>query len=364
MPAPKANYVRVVINGESWGIYVNTQQFNKDFVQDWFHTKKGARWKVPGSPGGRGSLAYLGENPAAYKPIYSIRTKEDPKAWTDLIRLCRVLNETPTNQLEEALKPLLDVEGALKFLAMQNTLINNDGYWIRTSDYSIYEDTSGRFHIIPHDMNENFSYPEGPGGGPGGPPGLGGGPAFGPGGPGGRGGPAAFGPGMMLAHQMFYGTDGHERQQLSNSLLPRPDFGGQRGRFARGGPGRGPTARVEGVKLDPLVAVNDLDKPLISKLLAVPALRAKYLGYVRDMAENWLDWNKLEPVAQQYRALIAEDVSADTRKLDSSEEFTNGLTAKGENRGPGGAGSIGIKTFADERRAYLLSYPEIQKLGR
>src|SRR5207253_6629789 len=45
MPAPKANYVRVVINGESWGIYVNAQQFNKDFIRDWFNTKKGARWK-------------------------------------------------------------------------------------------------------------------------------------------------------------------------------------------------------------------------------------------------------------------------------------------------------------------------------
>ncbi len=34
IPAPKANYVRLVINGESWGIYVNAQQFNKDFVKD------------------------------------------------------------------------------------------------------------------------------------------------------------------------------------------------------------------------------------------------------------------------------------------------------------------------------------------
>jgi molybdopterin-biosynthesis enzyme MoeA-like protein len=53
-----------VINGESWGVYVSVQQFNKDFVKEWFETTKGARWKVPGSPGGRGSLAYLGDDPA------------------------------------------------------------------------------------------------------------------------------------------------------------------------------------------------------------------------------------------------------------------------------------------------------------
>ena len=31
LPAPEANLVRVVINGESWGVYINEEQFNKDF---------------------------------------------------------------------------------------------------------------------------------------------------------------------------------------------------------------------------------------------------------------------------------------------------------------------------------------------
>ena len=46
---------KVVINGESWGIYVNAQQFNKDFTEDQFGSSKGDRWKTPGSPRGRGS---------------------------------------------------------------------------------------------------------------------------------------------------------------------------------------------------------------------------------------------------------------------------------------------------------------------
>ena len=50
------NYMRVVINGENWGLYVNAQQFNKDFTRDFFKSTKGARWKVPGSPGGRGGF--------------------------------------------------------------------------------------------------------------------------------------------------------------------------------------------------------------------------------------------------------------------------------------------------------------------
>src|SRR5262245_56526294 len=87
IPAPAANFVRVVINGESWGVYVSLQQFNKDFVKDWFGTTQGARWKVPGSPRGRGSLAYLGDNAEDYKRIYEIKSKDEPAAWSGLIRL-------------------------------------------------------------------------------------------------------------------------------------------------------------------------------------------------------------------------------------------------------------------------------------
>ncbi len=442
LPAPKANFVRVVINGENWGVYVNVEQFNKDFAKEWFGSSKGARWKVPGSPNGRGSLAFLGDDAAAYKKIYEIKSKDDLKSWAALINLCKVLNQTPTNQLEQALAPLLDIEGALKFLALDNALINNDGYWIRTSDYDIYLDGKGRFHILPQDANETFSKPSGPG--------FGGG--FGPAmiiaqrmfadadansdhkitrdeymkladtwfskldpaksgkvtqdqfashvgelspGPQGFSGPPRgdfSGPGStnrvgggMMATPLFTAFDANKDGSLTSGelkqtfntwfakwdtnklgtlneeqlraglgeVLPAPNFGG------RGGPNRrgpGPQLRVNGVELDPLAMAADAEKPLISKLLAVPALRQRYLGYVRDIAEKWLDWNRLGPVAQQYHALIADEVKADTRKLDSFEDFEKSLTQDipGRGGGPGGGGTIGLKNFADQRRAHLL----------
>ena len=117
--------------------------------------------------------------------------------------------------------------------------------------------------------------------------------------------------------------------------------------------------QVEGVKLDPLIAANDPNKPLLSKLLAVPSLRTRYLGYVRDIAEKWLDWNKLGPIARQYHSLIAADVKADTRKLDSTEDFERGLTTsvQGEGFGPSRGRTISLRDFADQRRTYLLNYP-------
>lgn len=214
IPAPKSNHVRVVVNGESWGVYVNVQQFDKTFLKEHYKSSKGTRWKVSGSPNGDGGLRYMGEDLEQYKSKYDMKSSDGKKAWTALMELCRTLNETPLDELEAKLEPVLDIDAALKFLALDVALVNSDGYWTRASDYSIFLDEAGKFHLVPHDMNEAFQSggPRGGGrGGPGrgfGPPGEGGpggfgGPGFGgppgqggpgPGRPGGFGGPGASGP--------------------------------------------------------------------------------------------------------------------------------------------------------------------------
>ena len=292
LPAPKANFVKLVANGESWGVYVNAQQFNKDFIKEWFSDAKGARWKVPGSPRGNAGLAYLGDDPAEYKKKYEIKTKDDPKAWADLIKLCHALEKASPEQLEKELTPLLDIDQVLWFLAIENVFINSDGYWIRASDYEIYQDSKGRFHVVPYDANETFNYPE-------------------------RGGRAG---------------------------------GGE---------------EVRGVELDPLAGSSDSSKPLLSRLLAVPWLKARYLANVRTLAEEWLDWKKLGPVATQFQSLIADEVKADTRKLSSFDAFKNGISEDVEQEGfRGPERMLSLKNFAEQRRAYLLNHPDIKKAGK
>jgi len=134
IPAPKANFVKLVINGESWGLYVNVQQFNKDFLREWFGTTEGVRWKVPPSRGGTAALSYLGPEPVSYGRSYQLKTKWNPpakgpkvksaKAWQDLIKLCEVFDKTPDDQLEAELSPLFDVDGALWNIALENVFID------------------------------------------------------------------------------------------------------------------------------------------------------------------------------------------------------------------------------------------------
>jgi len=306
MPVPKANFVKVVINGRSWGVYANVQQFNKEFLAEHYGTSEGARWKVSGSPRADGGLRYLGEDVADYRERFEIKSKDRPESWQALIRLCHTLETTPVEELEEALKPILNVDGLLWFLAFDVGLVNNDGYWTRASDYSIYLDPKGKFHILPHDMNEALR--GGPGGRPGG--------FAGPGGP----------------------------------------RGGRPGGF------RGPGGGHGGVDLEPLVAIDNPRMPLRSKVLAVPALRRRYLQHLRTIAATSLDWKKLGPIVADCRALIEKEVRADTRKLDPLEAFL-GVTSdeparEGQQRGPS------LRDFVEQRRRFLLEHEEIRKLPR
>ena len=65
-----------------------------------------------------------------------------------------------------------------------------------------------------------------------------------------------------------------------------------------------------------------------------------------------------------YHTLITEDVKADTRKLDSTEAFLQsieGESAAGGNTRMGPGGAISLKSFADQRRAYLQKHEEVQR---
>ncbi len=286
IPAPKANYTRVVINGENWGIYINLQQFNSDFTKE-VGGGSNERWKIPGSPRNRGGgLTYLGEDSAQYERYYEIRSKDKPESWAKLMNLTRVLNQTPPDKLVAALTPILDIDEVLRFLAIEKTLINNDGYWTRGSDYSLYIDKVGRFHLVPHDVNET----------------------------------------LRPIENLGWGG-------LDDSIS---------------GPGA--------VDLDLFNGSDDPTKPLLSRLMLVPELRAKYLGYVRDIAEKWMTWDRIGPLAATYQSLIAADVKVDMRKLGSTEAFTRGVTEDMPESfgGPIATPGMSLKTFFEKRRAYIM----------
>ena len=282
IPAMKANLVKLVINGENWGVYINLQQYNKDFLAEWFNTKDGIRWKV--GPGIGGALTYLGDDPTAYQETYQLKTKDAENPWEGLIALFKMLDESPSQaELMEHLPSVLNIDQVLWQLAVSNVFMDDDGYIHKGGDYAIYQDVNDRFHLVPHDNNESLRF-----------------------GREGRGGPGGGGPG------------GWSWGDLENGMA------------------------------SPVAHEGNAARPLINRLLSNPEWRARYLAHVRTVVDEWLDWEVLGPIVNEYQALIDTEVQQDDKKLYSYQDFTTKTPAD-------------LERFVTERRKYLRNHPELNK---
>ena len=156
IPAMKTNLVKLVINGENWGVYINLQQFNKDFLAEWFDTRDGIRWKV--GPGG-GGLTYTGDDVAQYQQTYQLKTANVEDPYDRLIELCEMLDaKTPDEKLRLELQSIFNVDRALWQLAVSNVVMDDDSYIHKGGDFSLYQDVNERIHLISHDNNETFMF--------------------------------------------------------------------------------------------------------------------------------------------------------------------------------------------------------------
>lgn len=152
IPAAKANFVKLFINGISWGVYPNVQQINNDYIEEWFFSKEGTRWRADrpaggGGPGGggwgdgTGGLNYLGQDTSVYKQYYTLKKTSKSNPWDDLVNTCEVLNTTPLNNLETEVAEVLDLDRTLWFLASEIAFSDDDSYVFKGKmDYYLYWD--------------------------------------------------------------------------------------------------------------------------------------------------------------------------------------------------------------------------------
>ncbi len=77
-----------------------------------------------------GGWSYLGSELEPYKAYFSAKThetKSDEDLYRPLEALVRMINDTPSSSLMEALGPNLDLPGLVRYVAVQNFLGENDG---------------------------------------------------------------------------------------------------------------------------------------------------------------------------------------------------------------------------------------------
>lgn len=156
IPAAKAAYIHLSINGQNWGLYPNVQQLNGDFLKEWFFSNDGTRWRAdvpegtggpgPGGPGGgwgdgTAALNDLGPDTTEYQQYYTLKSANKDNPWDDLVRVCDVLNNTPLDSLEAHVSEVLDLDRTLWFLASEIAFSDDDSYVFKGKmDYYLYWD--------------------------------------------------------------------------------------------------------------------------------------------------------------------------------------------------------------------------------
>jgi spore coat protein CotH len=90
-----------------------------------------------------------------YIDYMKLKTNEKKSDHSDLLRFIDVLNNEPDETFPKEIEKALDVDEALRFLAVEAMLVCLDSYLGRGLNYYLYE-IDGRFVVIPWDLNESF----------------------------------------------------------------------------------------------------------------------------------------------------------------------------------------------------------------
>lgn len=159
IPAPRSNHVRVYINGNYYGLYVNVEQVDEEFAMSRFGNKDGNLYKClyPAD------LAYHGTNPDSYKIwsgdrlVYELQTNEEENDYSDLAGFIGILHDSPDDKLTCDLDKVFNTYDYLKIMAADIFCGNWDGYIYNKNNFYLYHNTrTGKFEYIPYDVDNTF----------------------------------------------------------------------------------------------------------------------------------------------------------------------------------------------------------------
>ncbi len=286
MPTPKANYIKLFINDEYYGLFVNIEAVDDNFLNKHYGSTDNSFFKcspnlLEGVETAEGcknkiyaSLEYE-DNAQCYTANYEIKSKD---GWDDLINLTRTLQKD-----EDKVDEILNVDEALWMLALNNVLVNLSSYSGQHSqNYYLYKSDDGRFRPIMWDLNLSF---------------------------------------------------GSYKNTGNGSDLKL----------------------VELQQLDPLLHLDNVQKPLVSQLLKNPLYKKMYLSHIRTILYDHFVNGEYEKMAGRLQRLIANDMYSDPHKFYKHNQFLNSL-----NKTTGKRSKIpGIVELMSKRTKFLKKHPDL-----
>ena len=156
MPASKATYANVFINGAWNGLYTLVQSVDDDFLNEHFYERKGPFFKVDntnvtvaGCPGGPNGIWKYYSDTNCLQKAYEMQSTAD---WTPLGNFLDTLNNYFTE-----VESVLDIDRTLWMLAYNNLLVGLDGpVNAIPHNFYMFQDNNKRFSPILWDMNMTF----------------------------------------------------------------------------------------------------------------------------------------------------------------------------------------------------------------
>ena len=153
IPAPRANFARVYMNDEYWGLYTMVDEIDKKYLNTLFSDNDGNLFK--GDPSG--DLVYYGDEKENYSSHYELKTNEEVDDWTGLIDLIDRINNTTDEEFYTSVSSKIDDEDFYNHWAVDILFSNLDSYLGSGHNYYLYhEPESDEYKFIFWDANEAF----------------------------------------------------------------------------------------------------------------------------------------------------------------------------------------------------------------
>lgn len=159
VPAPRSSYTELYINNQYYGLYINVEHIDENFVKSRFGANDGNLYKCLWPA----DMNYISDNPNAYKffagdrRAYDLKTNVQQDDYSDLANLISVLNLTPDNQLVNELEKVFNVNDYLRAIAVEVLVGHWDNLWFNKNNFYLYKNTtSGKFEYIPFDLDNTF----------------------------------------------------------------------------------------------------------------------------------------------------------------------------------------------------------------
>jgi spore coat protein CotH len=158
VPAPRTSFCRVYIDyGDGpvyFGLYTIVEVVFDKMLADQFGSNTGNCYK----PEGTGASFAIGTFNTEH---FYKKTNESAADWTDVETLFNVLHDdsrlSDPEKWKSDLEVVFDVNGFLRWMAVNTTIQNWDTYGLMTHNYYLYHDPSdGLIKWIPWDNNEAF----------------------------------------------------------------------------------------------------------------------------------------------------------------------------------------------------------------